>query len=483
MSTPIPVSTKSDRAEYVYKKADDFPKAGRTTFTCSDTLKKICMLISILVFCIIFYLVKLIYSSDLKSDLKENLIILEIKNNVESKLIYSFNISLTECEPDEEILTLGKIGGTSHGCRYNGEVKKGECPTERKKNYQRDNYENYENIPSTPPVSIKKINSYYICVKKSKETYKELLKTNKIISPDKECQHGYKPCGIIDTLGNIFCVKNEEICPININDIENIFSPSNSDSINRKNTQILSIFKLSEDIPCINPEETTWTYHYVLEPESQKCISSIKDKIYDNRYEQFTRFITTKYDLYSDNNIKNYNIMESKTEKVYLYSRNIIGFDIESIDKFNYQIYSSLDEPLDKFIITIYIIYILPLVSFLLPLFFIYGKTCRYFIFNGCCCLFIIEYYLFIPPIVSIICLFVDVILNAILYLHSSKIISSLDLKGSDEYTNELFQILINQFSANLSISLGNIISSCIVIIIFSLLIFFMKKNNYKIDL
>ena len=100
-----------------------------------------------------------------------------------------------------------------------------------------------------------------------------------------------------------------------------------------------------------------------------------------------------------------------------------------------------------------------------------------------CCCALIIAYYLFIPPIVSIACLLVDVIINAILYNHSSKIISSLDLKGSDEYTNELFQILINQFSVNLSITLGNIISSSIVIIIFSLLIFYMKKNDYKIDL
>ena len=169
--------------------------------------------------------------------------------------------------------------------------------------------------------------------------------------------------------------------------------------------------------------------------------------------------------------------MESKTEKVYLYSRNIIGFDIESIDKFNYQIYFSLDGLLDKFIIMIYIIYLLPLASFLFPLFFIWGKRRRYYIFNQCCCLFIIAYYLFIPPIVSIVCLLVDVILNALLYHHSSKIISSLDLKGSDEHTNELFQILINQFSVNLSISLGNIISSLIVIFIFSLLILYMKKK------
>jgi hypothetical protein len=133
MSTPIPVSTKSDRGVSVYKNSVDFLKVGHTNYTCNDTSKKFCMFFSMLVFCLILFLVKLIISLNLKSDLKENLIILEIKNNIESKLIYSFNISSTECEPDEEILTLGKTEGTYQGCKYNGEVTKGNCPKKKKK--------------------------------------------------------------------------------------------------------------------------------------------------------------------------------------------------------------------------------------------------------------------------------------------------------------------------------------------------------------
>ena len=31
----------------------------------------------------------------------------------------------------------------------------------------------------------------------------------------KECKKGYKKCGILDTMGNIMCIPEEDICPIN----------------------------------------------------------------------------------------------------------------------------------------------------------------------------------------------------------------------------------------------------------------------------
>ena len=44
----------------------------------------------------------------------------------------------------------------------------------------------------------------------SKHNYEELLKHS-----GKECEKNYKKCGILDTLGNIMCIPNEEECPIN----------------------------------------------------------------------------------------------------------------------------------------------------------------------------------------------------------------------------------------------------------------------------
>ena len=117
-----------------------------------------------------------------------------------------------------------------------------------------------------------KINSNYICAKKSKETYKELVKSNRIISPYSECQNGFKSCGIIDTLGNKLCSKIDEICPINMYDIEIINSQTNLgnntntilfDSISRDNI-ILSIFKLGENTPCINSEEKVCPIFYTF---------------------------------------------------------------------------------------------------------------------------------------------------------------------------------------------------------------------------
>ena len=44
----------------------------------------------------------------------------------------------------------------------------------------------------------------------SKYNYEELLKHS-----GKECEINYKQCGIMDTLGNIMCIPDEEECPIN----------------------------------------------------------------------------------------------------------------------------------------------------------------------------------------------------------------------------------------------------------------------------
>ena len=59
-----------------------------------------------------------------------------------------------------------------------------------------------------------KINSKYICVKNSNTTYKDLMKSNQILPKDSECPSNFKSCGIIDTLENIFCVLENETCPI-----------------------------------------------------------------------------------------------------------------------------------------------------------------------------------------------------------------------------------------------------------------------------
>ena len=109
--------------------------------------------------------------------------------------------------------------------------------------------------------------------------------------------------------------------------------------------QILSIFTLNQKIPCINPLEKSWDYHYILEKESEKCETEINLQQFDNRYEMLSEYTTKKYELYSENSIldkliyiDNISINKLKKEEVYLFGRALTGLDKDIIDKFDYNL-------------------------------------------------------------------------------------------------------------------------------------------------
>ena len=58
--------------------------------------------------------------------------------------------------------------------------------------------------------------AYY---KLSSKTYYDYLET--AVSKNEECPENYHQCGILDTVGNKMCLRNEEECPINYIDWEN----------------------------------------------------------------------------------------------------------------------------------------------------------------------------------------------------------------------------------------------------------------------
>ena len=150
-------------------------------------------------------------------------------------------------------------------------------------------------IFSNPPINYTIINSNYICAKMSKLNYRELLQSNQVISKEKSCPIGYKLCGILDTLGHKFCIEEKETCPINENDINNIFvnltNENNTIPLkNNSNAQLISIIKVNQYKPCINPSEKFWDYHYPLEPPDQRCVTEIKGKIYDERYQMISNY-------------------------------------------------------------------------------------------------------------------------------------------------------------------------------------------------
>ena len=267
-----------------------------------------------------------------KYDFENNLVVQEIKSNLNGKLIYSLRQSFT-CESDEEVLILGKWDGITNGCDCEGSIEINKCSEEKIEH-------GCKTIFSVKPMFYTYFNSKYFCAKTSKLNYKELLLSDQVVSKYENCPYNYKSCGVIDTFERKFCVRKEESCPLNINNFTKITGNDNEE------VRLLTIIKLGQEIPCINISEKFWDYYYELEHESQKC-SQMKGKLYDDRYIKFNDFKTNKLQLYNDNSITNKlkdinenSLNKMKNDIIYLYGRNFLGFD--NNNSFNY------DELLNK---------------------------------------------------------------------------------------------------------------------------------------
>ena len=318
-------------------------------YYCKDCCSaKKCILFFAYVFLIFIASIVFIFTyAKYDDDLNE--ITYQIEKVLNSKLIYSFK-NKTLCDFDEEELVLGTWDGTKVGCHCAGAVYDYECSEELKK-------QNCITIPAFNKINYTRINSNYICIKKSKFSYKDLLKTEQIVEKGKNCSIDYKSCGLIDTIDRKLCVKITDSCPINRRMIENkdtnkdeIFDELNILNENEylnsdEEEQIFSIFQLSQKILCINPFETSWDYHYILEKGSKKCESEIDNQKYDNKYEILLNYTTKKYQLYLDNSIMNkllylddisLNII--KNEEVYLFARRLTGLNKNILDNFDYNL-------------------------------------------------------------------------------------------------------------------------------------------------
>lgn len=278
-----------------------------------------------------------------------NEIIYQIEKTLNSKLIYSLK-NKTLCDYNEDELVLGTWDGTKVGCYCGGAIYDYECSEELTK-------QNCMTIPAYNKINYTIINSNHICVKESTLSYKDLLKTKQIVEKINNCPNNYKSCGIIDTLDRKLCVKNNDSCPINRRMIENAYTNKkdlfDAGSILKENDylkndeedQILSIFKLNQKIPCINPLEISWDYHYILEKDSKKCETEINNQKYDNKYEILSKYTTKKYQLYLENAIldkllyiDDISLNKIKNEEVYLFGRRLTGLNKNILDKFDYKL-------------------------------------------------------------------------------------------------------------------------------------------------
>lgn len=310
-------------------------------------------------------------------ELENYTIISEIENSLNGKLITSFEIKFS-CNLllNEEILVLGKWPGTSKGCDCDGIITRKTCSDEEEK-------KGCKIINEISPINYDKIKGNLICIKRTENSYKELLKLNKIIEKNKDCPENSKYCGIIDTLGNKLCVDNNEDCPLKIKDInskiklflkrqlleENYIYSNNNDD------KLLFTLKLNQYYPCINPNEYYWNYYTKLEPDNQRCTTEIKGKSTDERYEKINDYNSTILKLYEDNSISKFLVMDDilrdklEREQVFLFGRNILGFNLENLEKsgFSYEKIISFQKKSNICNLILQIISIIIILSIVIP--------------------------------------------------------------------------------------------------------------------
>ena len=369
-------------------------------------------------------------------DLENNQIINVIEDSLNGKLIYSFRNS-TECKSNEEELIIDRFEGTPEFCScYGTYMGIGKCGENQ--------INNCKTINSLPSNDFTMINSQHICVIKSDKSYKDLLKSNEIISEDKECPSNYKSCGIIDTLKRKLCVKDTDNCPLTISNIGNN---------NGNSSQILFLFRLRPDYPCINPNEKNWNYHGDLSPLSKLCTES------DIRYERIDKFNTNLYDLYKENNIlstlPSYNENELRKESIYLYARNFLGINEEKASQFSKENILSKSKLIDNCNIA------MKIVTFILiiPVCCLGGGGASS---GGGDCGDIMLGLLAVYTVPASIIYF---ILSIIIFVNNNALSSMLDF-GSDEYMNSAIKTLLTGNYVNFALPLTTIIVFPVIVIL-----------------
>ena len=198
----------------------------------------------------------------------------------------------------------------------------------------------WEGIDDQSKTNIEKINGNFFCYKKI--LYKDLLYNDQIIKKGENCPQKYnKNCGVIDTLQQQLCIKNEENCPLydigigippnneNYETQGNIYY--NKNTYLDPNKKIIGKLILNDGQPCYRLNEKLWRKIIFSEvgEEHLECELEIFDKLKDDRYER--KGDITYDQLYKDNLGNNYNLFiekeELKNQKVSLYTREFLGID------------------------------------------------------------------------------------------------------------------------------------------------------------
>ena len=314
-------------------------------------------------------------------------------------------------------------------------------------------------ITEIPSKYYEKFDFKNIFVKRTKERYRDFLFNKQIIENNKECPEGYKCCGIVDTLNRKLCLKINEQCPITINSLNKNITENNTE-----NSQILSIFKITETKPCMNPNQKDWENVYKLEYPPKNC-TKVNNQLYDFRYEKLENFVTNKFDLYDNNGIiQNYpsnSYSKLKDKKLYLYGRNFIGFNNEDVEEFSLDdliSYETISNKHYSFIWKISLIALILLIACLAEagtynLNIISQREAQVYLLMTYGCIIIIFY------------------TNFIVFVYNLRIQNIIVVEGNDDYTKENMRVFKNEIRMHYYFNLSSLI--LILILVFFIILIF----------
>ena len=329
---------------------------------------------------------------------------------------------------------------------------------------------------------IELINGKHFCYDKSK-TYRDLLYNGQIIKENEQCKENYKSCGIIDTLNQILCVKNEENCPLKDihfgqnDDLTKYTYDADSDiSYNNNNydgnNKIIGRLILNDGQPCLSDSEKLWK-KFVSEEAGDghlKCKKKLKNVENDERYEAAGQI--TYRQLYIDNlndECKNLVLYKTGLDTVTLYKREFLGIDKECDEKSHItnDVYKKINNNQKKLRIFCLVEGILLFIITMILIPIAFRRSCIH-----------IEKGFYIFTIVLGIFYIAAIISNSIFTSAINK--NDFEYKCSDEISNEFFKKQNNNTKKSYHYGIINIMFDVLLILLFIILLIIRVKVDIK---
>ena len=238
--------------------------------------------------------------------------------------------------------------GTVKGCKCPLSLKKEECSKDDSLCY---------NVQSTFEEDLTLWKKETLCVKRNSLNYRSLWKLS--VAKDKDCETGFKKCGILDSTNNILCIDRTLDCPVNYIALANMHETNTLTGTNLQfsNSKYLDFskkyienaipleFKIYEENVCSFSSEVfkSSKSSYKLDNNGltfvDKC-SKLETKYTSDAYEYDSSFTTldqeNKYELFYDNNIYHvvnnlpgYPVNNLKDINIFLSYRSYIGISKE----------------------------------------------------------------------------------------------------------------------------------------------------------